>query len=163
MKLYELKNQYLALAELADDPDMPEQALQDSLEGITGEIELKAEALLQVVANMEGDTTAIDAEIKRLQERKRIINNRRQSLRDYLQINMEQSGIDKIACPLFAITLSKPRPMVVITDESAIPDDYIKVTVTSAPIKADILKALKSGESIPGCALGETKRGLSIR
>ena len=50
--LYDMTGQYLALAELADDPNMPEDALTDSLEGIEGEIEVKAQALLQVVAGM---------------------------------------------------------------------------------------------------------------
>ena len=92
-KLYELTGQYLALSELADDPDMPAQALQDSLEGLEGEIEMKAQALLQVTAGMKGDIYSIEEEIKRLQDRKRVIENRRQSLRDYLQRNMEATGI----------------------------------------------------------------------
>ena len=162
-KLYDLVGQYLALAELADDPDMPEDALTDSLEGITGEIEVKAEALLQVVAGMEGDTTAIDNEIKRLQARKAVITNRAASLKEYLRTNMEQSGIDKISCPLFQITLAKARPMLVVNNEAEIPEKYIKTVTTSAPVKADILKALKAGESVPGCALGESKRGLLIK
>lgn len=160
-KLYELAGQYLALSQLADDPDMPEQALADSLEGLEGEIEIKAQALLQVVAGMEGDTGAIDAEIKRLQDRKRVIQNRAQSLRDYLHQNMVATGINKIDCPLFHITLTKPRPMVVVEDESQIPDEYIRTV--RQPDKAAILRALKSKDDVPGCVLGESKQGLMIR
>ena len=136
--LYTLTGQYLALAELADDPDMPEGALADSLEGIEGEIEIKAQALLQVVSGMEGDTTAIDNEIKRLQARKAVITNRAASLKEYLRTNMEQSGIDKISCPLFQITLAKARPMLVVNNEAEIPEKYIKTVTTTAPVKADI-------------------------
>ena len=161
--LYELSGQYLALSELADDPNMPPEALQDSLEGLEGAIEVKAQALLQVVAGMEGDTGAIDAEIKRLQTRKSVITNRANRLRQYLFENMQATGISKISCPLFAITLAKGRPMVEVIDAELIPDNYIKTTVTKSPIKADILKALKAGESVPGCALGESKQSLRIR
>ena len=129
-KRYDLTGQYLALAELADDPDMPGDALADSLEGIEGEIELKAQALLQVVAGMEGDTGAIDREIERLKGRKQVIQNRANRMRQYLFDNMVISGIDKIACPLFQITLAKGRPMVVVTDADVIPDKYIKTTTT---------------------------------
>ena len=163
MKLYELKNQYLALSELVGDPDMPEDALTDSLEGLEGEIELKAEALLQVVAGLEGDTGAIDHEIKRLQARKAVITNRARSLKDYLKTNMEQGNINKISCPLFQITLSKPRPMVAVVDSDAIPDKYIKTTVVKAPMKKEILAALKAGEDVPGCLLGESARGLLVK
>ena len=160
--LYEMTGQYLALAELADDPDMPEDALTDSLEGIEGEIEVKAQALLQVVAGMEGDTGAIDNEINRLQARKQVIQNRADRLRLYLHENMVISGINKISCTLFQITLTKARPMVVVNDVSLIPDKFIKTTTTKAPIKKDILAALKKG-NVPGCALGESKRSLKVK
>ncbi len=161
MKLYELANEYLALAQLADDPDLPPEALHDTLEGLEGEIEVKAQALVQVVASLEGDTSVIDAEIKRLQDRKRVIANRANSLRDYLRHNMEVTGISKIECPLFQITLAKGRPMAVIENEERIPDRYVKLV--RQPDKAAILAALKAGEDVPGCAMGESKQSLRIK
>jgi len=162
-KLYTLTGQFLALSELADDDDMPANALTDSLEGITGEIEIKAEALLQVVANMDGDITAIDAEIDRLKRRKAIIENRKTSLRDYLQHNMEVSGISKIDCPLFSITLAKPMPMAVIENESLVPAEFVQTKTLTSINKKAVLDALKAGRVIPGCALGESRRSLTIR
>jgi hypothetical protein len=162
-KLYELTGQYLALSELADDPSMPPEALHDTLQGLEGEIEVKAEAMLRVVSNMESDTGAIDVEIKRLQTRKKTIQNRANSLRDYLKMNMAATGINKISCPLFAITLSKARPLCVITAENLLPDEYIKTTIIKAPMKKEILAALKAGEDIPGAELGESARGLLIK
>lgn len=159
-KLYELTGKYLALSQLADDPDMPPEALADSLEGLEGEIEVKAQALLQVVAGMEGDTGAIDAEIKRLQDRKRVIQNRADSLREYLRRNMIAAGISNISCPLFQISLVAGRPVVVVEDETKIPDQYVKLV--RQPNKADILKALKASEDVPGCVLGESKQALRI-
>jgi hypothetical protein len=151
-KLYELTGKYLELASLADDPNMPEDALTDTLEAIEGEIEVKAEALLQVVASINSDATAIDNEINRLSIRKKMKENRA----------ARATGINKITCPLFSITLSKPRPMVVINNEAEIPDMYIKTTVTKTPMKKEILAALKKG-NVPGCALGKSKRALLIK
>ncbi len=161
--LYKMTGQYLALAELADDPDMPEDALADSLEGIEGEIEVKAQALLQVVAGMEGDTGAIDNEIKRLTARKKVIQNRAGRLRQYLFDNMVVSGINKISCTLFKITLKKSRPMVIVNDVSLIPRGFVTTTTTTTPLKKSILAALNKGEDVPGCALGKTKRALMVK
>lgn len=160
--LYTLKNQYLAVSEMAEE-GMDGETIRDTLEGIEGEIEAKAQALLQVVANLEGDTGAIDQEIKRLQDRKRVITNRANSLKNYLKENMAQSGIDKISCPLFAITLTKPRPMVSITDENSIPDEYVEVVEVRKIDKKTLLKDLKTGKDIPGAVLGESARGLLIK
>ena len=161
--LYEMTGQYLALAELADDPAMPEDALSDTLEAIEGDIEVKAQALLQVVAGMEGDTGAIDNEIKRLTARKKVIQNRAGRLRQYLFDNMVVSGINKISCTLFQITLAKAQPLVLVNDAAVIPDWLVKTTTTRTPIKKDILAALKKGERVPGCELGESKRSLRVR
>jgi len=161
--LYDMAGRYMALADLADDPNMPEDALTDTLDGIEGEIQDKAQALLQVVSNLTGDTDAIDAEVKRLQVRKKLIQNRADRLRQYLHDNMVITGINKIECPLFNITLSKARPMVVIKDASEIPLKFTVSKTTTAPVKKDILAALKAGEDVPGCLLGESKRALLIK
>ena len=160
--LYELTGQFLAVSEMADDPKMVD-AVADTLDGIEGEIQDKAQAIVQVQANMHGDMDAIDCEIKRLQARKQIISNRVQRLKDYLLINMVSTGISKIECPLFSITLPKARPMVDVVEESLIPEKYIKTTVSTVPVKAEILKALKAGEDVPGCRLGESKRSIKIK
>ena len=161
--LYDLAGQYLALSELADDPNMPADALTDTLDGIEGEIEIKAEGILQVSVGLNSDIAAIDSEIKRLQSRKQVIQNRDNRLKEYLRTNMLETGINKISCPLFQITLAKDRPIVVVDDETLIPEKFIKTTVTKAPIKAEILTALKAGEVVPGCCLGESVRSLMIK
>ena len=158
MKLYELTGQYLALQQLADNPDID---LTDTLEGLTGEIELKAQGLLQVVRGIEADIEAVDTEIKRLQEIKKTRQNRIDSLRDYLRFNMQQSGITSIKCPLFSITLAAGRDVAVITDESKLPRDLLRIT--ESPDKAAILAALKAGNEISGAHLGKSQESLRIK
>lgn len=51
---------------------------------------------------------------------------------------------------------------VVIDDEDAIPDGYMRTTVTTAPNKAEIRASLRRGEKVPGCHM-ETTRNLSVR
>lgn len=155
--LYELTTDLQRVADL----DLDEQTLADTLEGITGEIQIKAENLIKVVENMDADVTAISNEIKRLTDRKKSIENRQKSLREYLRSNMQAGGISKISCPLFTITLSKGRPMVVVTDEDAIPDEY--QVVTKRVDKRALLDALKAGLEVPGAELGESEEALRIR
>jgi len=161
MHLYDITEQHKQLAELEDDFD--EQTLADTFEGIEGAFNDKAVSLITVVNNMSSDVDAIDAEINRLQARKTTINNRQKSMREYLRINMEATGINKIACPLFTITLAKGRDIVQIDDADKIPADYLNIKTSVTPIKADILKALKSGDQIPGCAMVKSKSSLRIK
>lgn len=164
MKLYELTAQHKELALLADsDNGELAECLSDTFEALEGEFNNKAISLISVTRNMESDCEAIDVEIKRLQERKKIINNNQQRMRDYLRVNMEASGISKIECPLFSITLGKGRDMVDIINESDIPADYLNVKTTFSPMKADILKALKDGKEVKGCAITKSKSVLRIK
>lgn len=161
--LYDLTGQMIGLRNLMEDGDVDPTVLQDTLDGLTGDIEVKAEGLLGYVANISADAAAIDAEIKRLQARKIAMTNQQRALRDYLKHNMISADIQKITCPLFSVTLIKPKPMVAILDKKALPDSMVKTTVTVAPIKADILKALKAGLGVSGATLGESDYGLLIK
>ena len=64
MTLYNLTNDYMNLLELAEDPDIDEQAFMDTLEGIEGALEDKAEGYAKVIRTLEGDAAACDAEGK---------------------------------------------------------------------------------------------------
>ena len=160
MKLYELAEQYL---ELANIEDMDPQALTDTLEGISGEIEKKAEAIVAVRANMDSSISAIDAEVKRLTERKRLIQSREKSMREYLRHNMSTAGIKKIECPLFSITLAAGRDVVEIDDLDSVPDEYVDVETSIKPDKKRILAALKKGESIDGATLKKSAESVRIK
>lgn len=49
--IYELTEDYLRLLELAEDPDTDPEAFADTLEGLDGEIEIKAEGYAKGVIN----------------------------------------------------------------------------------------------------------------
>jgi hypothetical protein len=163
MHLYELSNQYKGLAALAQDPDADEEAISDTLEGLEGDIQAKAEGLLMVVNSIKSDVDVVDAEIKRLQAIKKSRTNRMNSLREYLRFNMDSAGISKITCPLFTITLAKPRKMVNVIDVDRLPDKYTEEVTTLKVDKAALLRDLKAGEVIAGAELLDSQPALLIR
>ena len=164
MKMYEITAQHKDLLKLADtsDEDMA-QAIDDTFEALTGDFEEKAISVIHVAMNFKADEVAIDMEIKRLQARKKQMTNKQESLKEYLRINMLDCGITKIDCPLFSITLGKPRKICLINDEDKIPAEWLNIKTVMSPMKVDILKALKAGEDIPGAELGESKSSLIIK
>lgn len=161
--LYQITQQHRELQELADSEEMPVELLADTFEALGGEFNDKAISVVHVVENMQSDVDAVDHEIKRLSARKSALSNRRDSIREYLRTNMEASGITKIECPLFAITLAKGRDVVVVEDENLIPDDLVEVSVISKPDKREILKRLKAGDDIPGARIEKSKSSLRIK
>lgn len=162
--LYELTEQFKELAALAENADEDlAVAVHDTMEAIAGEFQDKGKAIAMISLNMDGDIDAIQAQIERLTERKRVIVNRKESLKEYLRLNMEASDISKITHPLFTITLGKGKPIVVIDEESAIPDEFMNTKVTTTPMKAEIAKAIKDGKTIPGAHSEIGKSSISIK
>lgn len=162
--LYQIGKEFQQLAVLAEtaDEDMA-VAIHDTMGAIKAEFEDKGKAIAMLALNIDGDLEAIQSQINRLTERKRIINNRKEALKEYLRTNMEASGITKISHPLFTISLGKGRPIVVVDNEKDIPDDYMNVKVTSSPDKAMIAKAIKEGVEVPGAHSETGKSSISIK
>ena len=64
-KLYELTGEFLELMDMIDDPEVDQEMLQDTLEGIDYEIELKADGYAKIIRNLESDVEGIKNEVKR--------------------------------------------------------------------------------------------------
>lgn len=163
-KLYELTGQFRELSAMAEnaDEDMA-VAVRDTMGAIEAEFKDKALAVSHIILNFEADVSAIDAEIERLQERKRLVTNRQGQIKDYLRENMQAAEITKISCPLFTITLAKGRETVVVDDESALPDDLVTVKTDVKPDKAAIAAKLKAGDEVPGAHLERSQSTIRIK
>lgn len=159
--LYQLTGEIKELRALGDIEG--ELVVKDTIDAIAGEFEVKAQSIVHVSLNLNADVSAIDAEIERLQERKRLLKKRDESLKDYLRENMEASGIKKISCPLFTITCVDGREIVVVEDESALPDDMVNVKTEISPDKKKILDALKAGQEVAGTRLERSKSSIRIK
>ena len=163
-RLYEITGQFRELAALADgaDEDLA-VAVRDTMGAIEAEFNDKALAVSHVILNFDADIAALDSEIDRLQERKRLITNRQKEIKDYLRENMEATGITKISCPLFTITCAKGRESVVVDDESKLPDELMRVKTEISPDKTAIAAKLKAGDDVPGARLERGQSSIRIK
>ena len=162
--LYEITGQFRELAALADGADEDLAiAVRDTMGAIEAEFNDKAVAVSHVILNLDADVAALDMEIDRLTERKRLITNRQKQIKDYLRENMEATGISKISCPLFTITCAKGRETVVVDSEDGIPDELMSVKTEVRPDKTAIAARLKAGKEIPGCRLERGQSSIRIK
>ena len=122
--LYELTGQYLALMEIAEeaDPDV----LRDTLEGIDGEIEDKADNCAKVIKNLEGESKTIEEEIERLNRKKKGIDNSINSIKKNLERCMIVTGKRKFKTTLFSFGIQKNAPSINVKDESKVPAQFWK-------------------------------------
>ena len=164
MTLYELTEDYMNLLELAEDPDIDEQAFTDTLEGIEGALEDKAEGYAKVIRTLEGDAAACDAESKRLRNKKQTIENNIKRMKQALQITMEVTGKTKFKTALFSFNIQK-NPAAVVMDEQYIENIPERFLIPQDPQidKKAIKEAIKAGEDLEGIAHLEQTESLRIR
>ncbi len=155
LSLYELSANYLQALDFLTDPemDLPVEAINDTLEALSGELEDKAINVAKFFRNMEAAAEAIKSAEADMAKRRKTLENRVQWLKNYIKENMEVCGISDIECPHFKISVQKNPAVVNILDENAIPAQF-KEQVTSWKIdKAAIKEAIKSGSVVPGTEL----------
>ena len=164
MTLYDLTNDYMELLQMAEDPDIDEQAFMDTLEGIDGALEDKADGYAKVIRNLEADAAACDAESKRLRNKKQTIENNIKRMKSVLQFAMQMTGKTKFKTALFTFGIRK-NPASVVIDAANVRDFPEQYIIESEPIldKKALKDALKAGEDMTGLCHLEQSESLSIR
>jgi hypothetical protein len=125
MKLYEIADTYnKALLAMADFDDLPEEVINDTLEAIEGEFKDKAIASVSFFKNIEVEIEAMKQAEASIKERRLAKEKRIAWVKSYILKNMQKTGINKIECPYFTISLRNNPESVNVIDEDLIPDEF---------------------------------------
>ena len=164
MTLYELTEDYMNLLALAEDPDIDEQAFMDTLDGIEGAIEVKADNYARVMRQLEADAAACDAESKRLKNKSKTIDNNIKRMKQAIQFAMQATGKTKFKTQLFSFYIQKNSASVVMDEQyiENIPERFLIRKDPEINRKA-IRDAINAGEDLEGLAHLESTESLRIR
>ena len=155
MKLYEITDAYLSL----DEAEKTDEIIK-VLDGIKDEFDKKAENTVKVIRNFEADIQALRGEEKRLADKRKSLEKKKEDLKEYLYFNMERLNLRKVNAGLFDINIQKNPQSIKILDEATIPDKY---KIASYRIDKKTLKDdIKDGLEIEGVSLVQTE-GIRIR
>jgi len=118
-----------------------------------------------VVAYLKNETVNIDMlelAIKELTARKKAMQSRHDSLKDYLLVNMKANDITEITADNFTFSakIKKNPPKLIIDDAGKIPSELYIYPVAPEPYpdNAAIKEKLKLGEVIEGAHLQQDDR-----
>ena len=158
--LFQLEDQYILLSQLGDSDDPEDQqAFLDTLEGLTGEIEMKADSYAVVITQFKNQSEAIDAEIKRLRKRKEAVDNSVDRMKARIKEAMELMGKTEIKTDLHTFKIQKNGGKQAMEITGDVPDEFQRIVYETDTEK--IRKALESGEELPFAEL--LPRGTQLR
>ncbi|MCP4268936.1 MAG: siphovirus Gp157 family protein [Psychromonas sp.] len=162
-KLYELTDDFKALNALVDEGELSQEDIEDTLEAINASLNEKVDSICKTIKNMGESLPAIDDEIKRLNDRKKSIKNKQESMKQYLLMQLEKIDKKSVKTELFSVTARKPVDKLVVDDATKLPDDFVEVIMETKPLKAPIMEMLKNGKEVEGARIEQGKKSIQIR
>ena len=145
----------------ADDPQIDEQTLADTVEGLTNLHEVLA-AIIRGALDDEALASGLKGRITEMQERSERLLDRAAKRRQIVRDVMVKLELKKLSAPDFSASLRDGTPSVLVLDEAAVPSIFWQ---PSAPRlnRQELAHELKQGAEIPGVALSDPEPVLSVR
>src|SRR3974390_3476154 len=145
----------------AQDPELDEQTLADTVEGLTDLHEILAAIVRAALAEealavgLKGRMTEMEGRLERLQERSA---KRRQIVKEV----MIESDIKKITAPDFTASIRPGMPALVVLNEEAVPSIYFEPRQPRLKSQ-ELALDLKGGAEVAGATLSNPEPVLSVR
>ena len=167
MKLYEIAAEYKNFLEAVENGEIPEEAINDTLEGITAILEEKADNIACMIKNMIAEVEAIKGEEEKLKARRTVKEKQIERITKYLSDTLLLNNCPKIETARNKITFRESKSVKIENDASFIEwaikngDEYL--TYKDPTInKTEIKKALAAGIEVVGASL-ESKQNIQIK
>lgn len=152
---------YLKSRLTEDFPDLDEETLTDTLEGMSDLNEC-----LGAVVRSRADDEALIAGLKQRMEDMRArlhrLQERADKKKDLLCDVMDRAMILRLNQPDFTVSLRKTQRAIEILDEQEIPTDYWRPQPSKLDRQA-LGEALRAGSTVPGAKLGEARNTITVR
>lgn len=162
--LYVLADEFRAAAEQLADLDLPAEVVADTLESLSGDLELKATNVAAFFLSLEATAKQIKAAEEQMATRRKAIEARAASIRAYLMRCMQTAGVSKIESPHFRLTVRVNPPAVDVFDAQQVPAIYWCQPEPPAPTidNKAVAEDIKAGVDVPGARMVRGQR-LDVR
>ncbi len=161
--LFMIAAEYRDAATKLADLDLPPEVVADTLDSLSGDLEVKAQCVAHMVRKFESDALAIKQWAQTATDRAKAAQARADSLRAYLSEALASCGIQRVEGPGIALSWRKSTE-VKIDEPGLIPAEYMRQPdpPPPAPDKRLIGDAIKAGKDVPGAHIA-TRSNLQIK
>ena len=163
LSLYNIKCDFIELFEKAENGELTQEEFEKQGKEKAIDLQKKSVNIIGYLRNQELTIEAIKNEIDRLTAIKKANESNIDKFKEYVKINMQDLGLEKIQTELGTLSIAKNPASVEIFDETLIADEYKKEKVTVSIDKTAIKNAFKEGKNVQGVRLIEDKTSLRIK
>ena len=145
----------------AQDPELDEQTLTDTVEGLTDLHEILA-AIVRAALADEALATGLKGRIAEMQKRLERLQERATKRRQVVKDTMVELDLKKLTAPDFSASIRPGMPALMVIDEAAVPSIYWEPREPRLD-RQGLLAELKQGSEITGVTLSNPEPVLSVR
>ena len=143
------------------EPDIDEQTLADTVEGLTDLHEI-VQAIIRSALAEEALAKGLKCRIADMQDRLNRFEDRASKRRQIAKDVMVDLGLKKLTAPDFTVSIREGMPSLMVIDEDAVPKTYWEPG--EPRLRRQILaNDLKQGEEVAGATLSEPQPFLVVR
>ncbi len=145
----------------AQDPQIDEQTLADTVEGLTDLHEIVS-AIIRAALSDEGLVLGLKCRISDMQGRLDRLQDRAAKRRQIARDVMIELDLKKLNAPDFTASIREGIPSLMVIDEDAVPSIYWQPSEPRLN-RQELAYELKQGAEIAGVALSDPEPVLSVR
>ena len=145
----------------AEDPQIDEQTLADTVEGVTDLHEILTTVIRSALAD-EALATGLKGRIAEMEDRLARLQDRASKRRQIAKEVMVELDLRKLTAPDFAASIRPGTPALTVIDEAAVPSIYWEPREPRLN-RQELANDLKQGAEIAGVALSNPEPVLSVR
>jgi hypothetical protein len=145
----------------ADDPQIDEQCLADTVEGLSDLPEILT-TILRAALTDEALADGLKRRIAEMEDRLGRLRDRAAKRRQIVKETMVTLDLKKLTAPDFTASIRAGMPSLLVLDEEAVPSLYWEPGQPRLK-RQDLLNDLKQGAEISGTVLSNPEPVLSVR
>ena len=145
----------------AQDPELDEETLADTVEGLTDLHEILA-AIIRAALADEALAAGLKGRVTEMEERRDRLEERALKRRQIVKDTMVELDLKKLTAPDFSASIRPGMPALLVIDEAAVPSIYWEPREPRLD-RQGLLAELKQGAEITGVTLSNPEPVLSVR
>ena len=155
--IYGITTRYANLLSLAVDDSMTDKEfadnVHDAIYAVEGELETKCANGVGFLRFLDDKIAAAEAQERRIRDYKAFLKARQDVVKKAFIDGLNRIEKSEIITDNGVMKIRKNPPKVVIDCADAIPEEYMRKTITYTPDKTAMKAVLQKGKSIPGARL----------
>ncbi len=164
LTLYEISNKFAEIIDKIEYGEITEEEYNKLGTQLAIELKNKSSNIVAYLQNENAFIEAIDTQVKRLQDMKKIKENKIERFKQYVKENMEKMNIQKLETEIGTISICNSPLSVEIVENDKVPNKYKKIIQTEQINKTAIKDDFKkTGELIEGVKFNTNNTYLKIK